>query len=402
MMIRENVKEAANSLLHSRQRTFLALLGIIIGIGSFIAMVSVGTIVRNESLSQFKELGTDILTVTKDIQPEPGRDQRRREVEEARFRLDDVLALPSQCPSIQDVAPTSAIYGTMTCEGKRFTSHGLGVTESFFRIFKVPVEDGRSISDLDAYMPFCVISHEKAEEIGSAGISSIVGKEVQFKERVFTVIGVLSEVPRSKMRPREINEGILVPLTTSLRFPLRPEIKTITARVAPESTNQAASEQLVQYFEKKNRTLMVRVQSAEDVMEKMEKQMRLFTLLLGAIGSIALVVGGVGVMNVMLVSVSERKREIGIRRALGAQQSDIQAQFLMESVMLSIVGGTAGMGVGLGAAYSICVFNQWEFFVSLLAVALGVGVSCAVGLFFGFYPARQASKLNPITALRTD
>ena len=134
----------------------------------------------------------------------------------------------------------------------------------------------------------------------------------------------------------------------------------------------------------------------------MKKQMQMFTLLLGAIGSISLIVGGVGVMNVMLVSVSERKKEIGIRRAIGARQSDIQTQFLIESLVLCFVGGILGISVGIGASWVIAHVSHWQFIFSMVSVFLGVGVSVGVGIFFGFYPARQAARLSPIEALRAE
>ena len=150
------------------------------------------------------------------------------------------------------------------------------------------------------------------------------------------------------------------------------------------------------------RGMAVRIRSAEEIIAQMQKQMRLFTILLGAIGSISLIVGGVGVMNVMLVSVAERKKEIGIRRALGAQRSDIQLQFIVESILLCMVGGLLGIGLGIGASYGISIFSKWSFSLSYDAILLGVIVSAAVGIFFGFYPARQASRLNPIDALRSE
>ena len=142
--------------------------------------------------------------------------------------------------------------------------------------------------------------------------------------------------------------------------------------------------------------------SAEELIERMEKQMKLFTLLLGAVGSISLIVGGVGVMNVMLVSVTERRREIGIRRALGAKRGGIQSQFLIESMILSIIGGIFGIGLGVAASYVIAHFSKWEFLISYPAILLGFGVSSVVGIFFGFYPAHQAARLDPIAALRSD
>ncbi|NCA91299.1 MAG: FtsX-like permease family protein, partial [Gammaproteobacteria bacterium] len=146
----------------------------------------------------------------------------------------------------------------------------------------------------------------------------------------------------------------------------------------------------------------VRARSPEEIIAQMEKQMRMFTLLAGAIGSISLIVGGIGVMNVMLVSVTERRREIGVRRALGARQGDIQQQFLVESVILSLLGGLFGILLGVGASWLTAYLAYWKFLLSLDAILLGVGVASAVGIFFGFYPARQAARLDPIQALRAD
>ena len=146
--------------------------------------------------------------------------------------------------------------------------------------------------------------------------------------------------------------------------------------------------------------MTVRVESAEKLIEQMHKQMRLFTLLLGTVGAISLLVGGIGVMNVMLVSVTERRLEIGIRRALGARRRDIQRQFLTESVILSLLGGAFGIAFGIGASYLISHYNGWTFLVSTPAVGLGVGITGGAGIFFGFYPAWQAARLDPVTTLR--
>jgi len=174
------------------------------------------------------------------------------------------------------------------------------------------------------------------------------------------------------------------------------------ARKTPGADHKAATEQIQAYFKQNIRGIRMEVRSAEELIQQMQKQMRLFTLLLGAIGSISLIVGGVGVMNVMLVSVSERKKEIGIRRALGARQGDIQGQFLMEAVTLCLVGGLLGAALGVGASRVIAHFAKWQFMVAYSAMLIGILVAAVVGIFFGFYPARQAAKLNPINALRTE
>jgi putative ABC transport system permease protein len=393
MMVKENLKEALRSLLASRQRSILALIGIVIGIGSVIAMVSVGTIVQHEVLRQFQEMGTDILTVRKDYDAGGGAKG---------IDLKDALEATAYCRDISEIAPYCSVFGSLSLQGKRETLPALGVTESFKDIFKVDLEAGRFITDLDENMPFCVVGAKMQRLLSSWGVSDPIGVDIVFNERFFTIIGVLKETPIGGMRPYEINEGILIPITTAMRFPKRPPIQTMTARIAPHATPLVAQEQLQRYFKSRDRRLKLRITSAEELIERMQKQMRMFTLLLGAIGSIALIVGGVGVMNVMLVSVSERRKEIGIRRALGAQQGDIQSQFLMESLVLSLVGGVIGIALGVGASYGISKFSNWQFMVSSSAIFLGVGVSAAVGVFFGFYPARQAARLNPIDALRSN
>jgi putative ABC transport system permease protein len=394
MMVKENLKEALRSLTASRQRSILALIGIVIGIGSVIAMVSVGTIVQNEALRQFQEMGTDILTIRKE-HAKGGRGG-------GGIALRDALDVTTSCSDISAVAPYTSTYAAMSFEGNRETIPGLGATASFRDIFKVDVAEGRFITDLDKNMAFCVIGRKVRDMLARYGVVDPVGREIIFNDRFFTIIGVAEEVPMGGMRPYEINEGIIIPITTAMRFPKRPEIQTMTARIAPGGDRITAQEQLIRFFKSRDRRLKLRITSAEELIERMQKQMQMFTLLLGAIGSISLIVGGVGVMNVMLVSVSERRKEIGIRRALGAQQQDIQGQFLMESLILSLLGGVIGIVVGVGASYAISHFSDWQFILSTSAIFLGVGVSAAVGVFFGYYPARQAARLNPIDALRSE
>jgi putative ABC transport system permease protein len=211
----------------------------------------------------------------------------------------------------------------------------------------------------------------------------------------------LDKVDEGGLRPFGINRAMMIHISTALRTFQNADITTVMARISPQTTILHVKSDVQDYFQKKGRGMQVEVTSAEELIERMKKQMKMFSLLLGAIGSISLIVGGIGVMNVMLISVAERRSEIGLRRALGAQQSDIQSQFLIESVLLCLAGGFIGIITGIGISYIFAYFSKWQFIMSYSSVFLGFGVSTAVGVFCGFYPARTAAKLDPIKALRS-
>jgi putative ABC transport system permease protein len=393
MVIKSNIEEATKSLYGAKQRTILALFGIIIGIGSVIAMVSIGTIVEAESLRQFKDMGTDILSIQKGY----GGGAKKT------ITIKDAEGIPSNCSSIATVAPYIQAGLPTWYAGKKVFGPCMGVTGSFQDLNKIEMKQGRFISDLDAFAYFCVLGDERAARLRSLGLHEPVGKKLKVGDHIFTVVGVLERLPGGGgMRPHGVNDSVLIPIKTAVRIVENAEISNIMARMMPGFHNTTAQAQITDYFSNKVRGPEVEVRSAEELIEQMEKQMKLFTLLLGAVGSISLIVGGVGVMNVMLVSVTERRKEIGIRRALGAKRKDIQSQFLVESMILSLVGGFFGICMGVSASYIIAHFSKWQFMVSYMAILLGFGVSSAVGVFFGFYPARQASRLDPIAALRSE
>ena len=390
------VKEAVGSLYAAKQRTVLALLGILIGIGSVIAMMSVGMIAKVETLKQFQELGTEILTVQQ-VQIYDAEGQRTK----ATIRLEDALALPAAVPAVAAAGPWLQSFGGFSYAGKRIgDGEVIGVTEIFADLSKLSLAQGRFISDLDFRRYFCVIGSRVAQAMRRAGAQAVVGETIKVNERLFTVIGVLKSVPSGGLRNFNPNIAVLVPIATARRTFRSPDIRQIIARMPPGVHYTTATSAIEAYFRGKSEDLRISVESAKQLIEQMDKQMQLFTLLLGTIGSISLIMGGAGVMNVMLASVSERHREIGIRRAMGARHRDIQNQFLVEAVVLSLVGGVFGVVLGVLASYVVCIVTGWTFLISLTAVSLGVGVASAVGVFFGFYPAYQAARLDPIAALR--
>lgn len=393
MLITETVREALQSLWSAKQRTLLALLGVVIGIGSVIAMVSVGQVVKNESLKQFSEMSTDVVTIYKAHGHSDDGFSRG-------MNLKECVEIPKYCPGVKAVAPYTTAHAPGKIAGRTTHLPFMGVTESFFSLNRLRIAQGRMLSDLDVMMFYCVIGVNLREQLANTGVQNPVGHKLFFAGRLFTVVGVLEYAAPNMMRPGELNQGLLIPVSTALRLPDGGGVNNVLARLTAAEKWRTAKTQILSYFESRPKPTGVDIRSAEQLLEQIQGQMRLFTLLLGAVGSISLVVGGVGVMNVMLVSVAERKREIGVRRALGARRRDIRAQFLVEAVCLCLVGGVLGVALGVGGCYVVCRLNAWEFLVSWFAIALGVGVSCLVGVFFGFYPARQAAKLRPIDALR--
>jgi putative ABC transport system permease protein len=390
-LLQVNFREAFRSLWGSRQRSLLALIGIVIGIGSVIGMVSIGTIVQQEAIRQFKDMGIDIITIRKSFS----------ENKKTEFSMDIILRITEEKRNILAVAPYLA-GGTEINRGRqKFNMEQMGVTANFFDLNKLQIRQGRAVSELDENRYFCVVGDELADFLRKTGTAKILGSQITAEGRAYTVIGVLDKVAEGGLRPFGMNRAMMIPISTALRTFQSPEINTVMARVAPQVPIARLKADIMDYFDKKARGMQVEVTSAEELIDRMKKQMQMFSLLMGAIGSISLIVGGIGVMNVMLISVSERKSEIGLRRALGAQQSDIQSQFLIESVILCLVGGLIGIILGIGISYLFALFSKWQFIMSYSSIALGFGVSTAVGVFCGFYPARTAARLDPIKALRS-
>ncbi len=394
MILKPNIREAVNSLMGAKQRSLLALIGIVVGIGSVIAMVSVGSIVQKEALRQFLEMGTDIITISESF-------SRKRIDPNKKLSLNTAMAIPAGCPNIFRVAPYTSVHSEFKFHGKKVSIPALGVSPSFMDINKLSLKSGRFIHELDKNMFYCVVGSEIEARLRAQGVRKFPGTRILFKEKYLTIIGVVKEVSMGGMRPYEINRGIMVPISTLKRLSKEAEIKNIIAQTHGNLDHSMIKKQVKDYFARQN-SIRVDVFSAEELIAQMQKQMRLFTLLLGTIGSISLIVGGIGVMNIMLVSVTERTREIGIRRALGARQGDILLQFLIESVLLCIIGGGTGITAGAGVSWIIAHYAQWQFSISWNAIGLGVVVAFIVGIFFGIYPARQAARLNPIIALRSD
>ena len=394
-VVRANVKEALTSLRLNPQRSALAIIGIVLGVASVTAMVSVGVAARAEARERLKELGTETLVVRKRGGGVPGNAPRV-------IRAEDVALLPNRAASIEAAAPVLRVSGAATYAGRLLGSSTiLGVTASFAPLNGLVLESGRFISDLDLNRPFCVLGAEVANDVAQRhGSRDFVGETVSLAGRIYTVVGALRPRPASTVLPFRADESIIVPLTTAQRAFVGTEIQAVVARMAPNADPDAAGTEVLRYFRALG--VNVRITSAEQLVDVLQQQMRLFTLLLAAVGGIALVVGGASAMNVMLTAVTERRREVGIRRALGAKRGAIRAQFLTEAVALSLIGGLVGIVIGIAVPLGICLYAGWTFVISGGAMALGLAVASGVGVFFGAYPASRAAALDPIAALRSD
>lgn len=388
-----NFREAFRSLWGARQRSLLALVGIVIGIGSVIGMVSIGTIVKQQALRQFEDMGIDIVQIRMGMAEGGGRQEG--------LSAELLTRLPEANRDVLAVAPFTTGGGEEVRGQRRIFIQRMGVTAAFFELNKLSVAEGRALSDLDRNRYFCVVGTELADFLRAGRGGPLPGSRISAEGRVFTVIGVLDKTAEGGLRPYGLNRAMIVPIATAVRtFPYA-EIQTAMARVATTVPSARIKAELRDYFRGNGGKAQVEVVTAEELIESMKKQMQLFSLLLGAIGSISLIVGGIGVMNVMLISVAERRSEIGLRRALGAQRGDIQSQFIIESVLLCLAGGGIGIALGIGASFLFAYFSKWAFVLSSWSIVLGVGVSTAVGVFCGFYPARTAARLDPIKALRS-
>lgn len=385
-MLYQNIAEAIANLIGSRQRTLLALIGIVIGTGSVIAMINIGTIVSEEAVRRFRSLGTDIAILSS---YGGGGALDRVAVQNLARRID----------AIRMAAPIINVGTEVTKNGASLRAQVVGTTREFFTINRITPVQGRIVDLLDGFHTFATVGAEVAKGPRD-GPPLKLGDRIQVGSHTFEVVGILDPVDQNALVPVNADWTVFVPMETTRRLTDRADIADILIRTAGELPDGTLERAVGQYMSTHHPSIALDVRTARQLIEQMQTQMRLYTVLLGAIGSIALIVGGVGVMNVMLVSVTERRQEIGIRMALGARRRDIQTLFLVESVLLSVTGGLLGGLLGIGAAWVFADQTGWTFVVAPLAIPLGAGVSVTVGVFFGFYPAVMASRLNVVDALR--
>ena len=384
-----NLREGVRSLLAARLRSVLGIAGIAVGIGSVVTMISTGEIAKAETGKRFASLGTDIVSVAKNNQA-------------GRIETGAAIALAEEVDALRSAAPRIQFGGSVTYQGRNAGRATLqGVTEEMLQAARIELRAGRFVSALDGRTLFCVVGAEVAEELRRIRFGDLVGQGIVIADRPFTIIGELQRAPAVIGLPFDTaaDRSIFMPIGTAERLDPEREVTGIIARAAPGAGHRRIEREVRAYFAARDPRLELSVQSADRLIEEMEAQVGLLTLLLGAVGSVSLIVGGIGIMNVMLISVAQRRAEIGIRRAIGARRRDVRGQFLAEALLLTLAGGLAGSALGVGATWGVCRFTGWEPAVSGASVALGIAVALATGLAAGLQPASQAAGLDPIRAL---
>ncbi len=397
MNFAEAVYLGLDSLRNNRLRSWLTILGILIGIAAIVSLISAGRGSEIQIQKRIETLGTNIITVYS-RRPPPRRPGERRGISKGLI-LDDLNYLKN-LDGIKNISPEISV-GNLVLAGKEESEATIyGVSPVYQEIRNLEVEKGKFFTSLDAsrWLKVAVLGSNVAKELFPE--QEAMGKKVKINNHYFTVCGVLS--PKGQMFRLDFDQQVYVPDSTAYRRLIGDEK---IQRIIIQTENAEKAKSLVPLIEK---VLLQRHQGVEDFRVRSQEEMletigevsRTFTILLAAIAGISLLVGGIGIMNIMLVSVTERYREIGIRKAVGARQRDILFQFLVESTVLSLVGGFCGIISGILIAKIISLLGKWVFTIPITAIILPFLFSTAIGLFFGLYPAKKASSLDPVEALR--
>lgn len=389
-------QQALVNLTSAKLRSFLAVLGILVGTAAVVALISCGQLATEKALEQFKTLGTDLLAISA-YQPSSGKSQANEQIPLAFWRQ-----LPEHVPSLLEIAPYSTAYQPISYEGKNLQGAIIGADESLAQILNIRLQAGHFVSFVESFEHFCVIGDGLAKQIQQLSLDEPIGRQLRIGQALYTIIGVAKPWKENAFFNEDINQSVIIPISGMALINKESKINNAVLLLKPDSPIDEVIAQIKQLINMQAPKLNLFPRSARQIIASMESQGRIFTLLLAVIGGISLLVGGIGVMNVMLVSVSERKKEIGIRKAVGAKNREIQALFLAESVMLSLSGGFLGVVLGLIFTRLVAYFSHWPFTIFLMPLIVGFAVSVATGIFFGFYPAKRAAKLEPMASLRSE
>ena len=404
--VNSTFKIALRALWVNKMRSFLTMLGIIIGVGAVITMLAVGTGASEKIAEQIASVGSNLIMVIPGSITQGGI--RMGSGSHSTLTKDDADAIEKECSAVSAVAPivnttAQAVYGN-----QNWATAIYGTSPGILLVKDCALVAGRNFVDQDirSATKVCILGQTVVDNL-FGGIDPI-GQIVRIKKVPFTVIGILETKGQSIMG-QDQDDVVYIPLTTAQKkivgTSMPGMVRSIMVKARSAEDMSLAERQVTELLRQKHRSGPNKeddftVRNLSQMMQVAEQSANVMTILLGAIASISLLIGGIGIMNIMLVSVTERTREIGIRMAIGAKTWDIRIQFIIEALTLSMIGGIFGITLGVTGSYILSAAAGWATIVSPLSIFLAFGFSCLVGIFFGFYPAYKASLLNPIDALR--
>lgn len=401
----ELIKEAFSTLKTNKLRTGLAVLGIIIGIGSVIALVSLGQASQKSVQNQIQSLGSNLLTVTPGAQRTGNVRSAGGSITSLTYEDAKAIAASTQITTVKNISPELSRRAQVVAGRNNTNTQIMGITPAYAEVRKLNIASGSFVSqrDDDAISKVAVLGPRVVTDLFGEG-SSPLGQIIRINGQSFRIIGITEAKGGSGFQNQD--DIVYIPLTTAQKIIFGVNyVSSISLEATSEKVMTQAQDQ-VGYF------LLARhhfndpsqadfsIMSQTDILSTASSITGTFTALLSGIAAISLIVGGIGIMNIMLVTVTERTREIGLRKALGAKKKMITAQFLLESVILTGAGGIMGMMIGILTSMIVAHFLSLPFTISLSSIVLAIGVSTAIGIIFGLYPAKRAADLQPIEALR--
>ncbi len=409
MLYSESLRVGIASILSHKLRSLLTTLGVIFGVAAVISMLSIGEGAKRSAIEQIKLLGTNNIRIN-----HLKLTGEQAELAEKKFSqgltYTDCKIIQSNLPNITGATPLKFVETEILVGNKESTGRVIGAQSDFERISNFHPKDGRFITPMDEKEAkrVCVIGSEVRTEL--FGYRNPIGHQIRIGDAWFTVVGVMEsktvrEGKTSVIKLRNINKDIYIPITTALKRFTDEENPNFVDEIAVQVNHE---DQVIPTSEIVKRILSRTHNGVNDyeiiipaeLLAQSQKTQRIFNIVMGSIAAISLLVGGIGIMNIMLASVTERTKEIGIRRSVGATQRDILGQFLNETVLISAGGGVIGIVLGTVMAKGINLFAGWDTVISAFSVFISFGISAMVGMVFGLYPARQAALMDPITALR--
>lgn len=382
--------EAARNLSGQGVRSLLALLGVVIGSAAIVALLNLGHMAQEETLKRFRQTGVDMLQ----LQAQPAGP--------ALLGLDlEQLELAGAAePGVLQITPLATTRTLVRFGASHVEAMVAATPPAMAKVAGLHVVRGRLLGNIDDCGSAVLVGEQLANQLSTPGQAMAPGALIMVGGYGFTVVGVLGPTPMEALSPVDYNQAVVMPLACSRRVMAGPDATAALVRLRLDADPEKVGQSLVARLTRPG--LGVQARDARAMIRAMKTQAAVHSRLLTAIGGISLLVGGIGVMNVMLMTVMERRREIGLRAAMGATPMDIRLMFLIEGMVLSLGGGLLGAMLGLAATAVVAKASSWEFVVALWILPLGPGMAAVVGLIFGLYPAIAASRIQPIEALRAD